>query len=165
MQNIPFYYINRVYCILNTPGTKFMKFGLKWSNLHFKRYKAIKFEPTWDWLESSLEPLQRIHVKYFNEARSRMKVKIQKLSLYKILYKPSIWSQKNIFLDIDLAFKDGIILVWNHDLIKIISATDMSNLTKMDWIEIKLNIGIILALIMEYLMIKVEYNFLYQKYP
>ena len=73
--------------------------------------------------------------------------------------------KKNIFLDIDLAFKDGIILVWNHDLIKIISATDMSNLTKMDWIEIKLNIGIILALIMEYLMIKVEYNFLYQKYP
>ena len=41
-------------------------------------------------------------------------------------------TKKNIFLDIDLAFKDGIILVWNHDLIKIISATDMSNLTKMD---------------------------------
>ena len=58
-----FYNINRVYCISNTPGTKFMKFGLKYSNSHFKKYKIIKFEPTWDWLEPSLESLQRIHVK------------------------------------------------------------------------------------------------------
>ena len=39
-----------------------MKFGLKCSNLHFKKNKTIKFEPTWDWLEPSLESLQRIHV-------------------------------------------------------------------------------------------------------
>ena len=62
-QNKSFYYINRVYRILNTPGTKFMKFGLKCSNLHFKKNKTIKFEPTWDWFEPSLESLQRIHVK------------------------------------------------------------------------------------------------------
>ena len=59
-----FYIINKIYHISNTPGTKFMKFGLKYSNLHFKKYKIIKFEPTWDWLEPSLESLQRIHVKY-----------------------------------------------------------------------------------------------------
>ena len=52
----------RVYRISNTPGTKLMKFGLKCSNLHFKKNKTIKFEPTWDWLEPSLESLQRIHV-------------------------------------------------------------------------------------------------------
>ena len=27
-----------------------MKFGLKCFNLHFKKNKPIKFEPTWDWL-------------------------------------------------------------------------------------------------------------------
>ena len=53
-----------MYRISNTPGTKFMKFGLKCSNLHFKKNKTIKFEPTWVWLEPSLESLQRIHVKY-----------------------------------------------------------------------------------------------------
>ena len=57
-----FYYINRVYRISNTPGTKFTKLGLKYSYLHFKKNKTIKFEPTWDWLEPSLEALQRIHV-------------------------------------------------------------------------------------------------------
>ena len=40
-----------------------MKFDLKCPNLHYKKYKTIKFEPTWDWLEPSLESLQRIHVK------------------------------------------------------------------------------------------------------
>ena len=36
---------------------------MRCSNLHFKKDKIIKFEPTWDWLEPSLESLQRIHVK------------------------------------------------------------------------------------------------------
>ena len=52
-----------MYHISNTPGTKFMKFGQKCSNFHIKKNKTIKFEPTWDWLEPSLESLQRIHVK------------------------------------------------------------------------------------------------------
>ena len=29
----------------------------KWSNLYFQKFKTIKFEPKWDWLESSLESL------------------------------------------------------------------------------------------------------------
>ena len=40
-----------------------MKFGQKCSNFHLKKNKTIKFEPTWDWLEPSLQSLQRTHVK------------------------------------------------------------------------------------------------------
>ena len=35
---------------------------MKCSNLHFKKNKTIKFEPTRDWLEPFLESLQRIHL-------------------------------------------------------------------------------------------------------
>ena len=55
-QNKPFYCINWAHYISNTPGTKFMKFGLKYPNLHFKKYKTIKVEPTWDCLNLLLNP-------------------------------------------------------------------------------------------------------------
>ena len=35
--------------------------------MHSKMNKTIKFEPTWDWLEPSLESLKRIHVKHDSE--------------------------------------------------------------------------------------------------
>ena len=38
-----------------------MKFGLKCSSLHVKKHKTMKFQSTWNWLETSLESLQRIH--------------------------------------------------------------------------------------------------------
>ena len=58
-----FYNINRVYRISNTPGTKFVKFDLRWrSILHFKMYKTIKFERIFFSLEPFLESLQDVHV-------------------------------------------------------------------------------------------------------
>ena len=47
---------NWAYCISNTLGTKFMKFGLKYTILYFKTDKTICI---WNFLE----PLQEIHVK------------------------------------------------------------------------------------------------------
>ena len=61
-QNITFYYINRVYRISNTPGTKFVKYGLRCSILHFKLNKTIKFERIFFSLEPFLESLQDVHV-------------------------------------------------------------------------------------------------------
>ena len=63
-----FYYMNRVYRISNTPGTKSLKFGLKCSILHFKMDKTIKFERTFFFqffsLKTFLESVQDIHVNY-----------------------------------------------------------------------------------------------------
>ena len=47
----------------NTPGTKFIKFGLKCPILHFKMDKTIRFERIFFSLETFLESLQEIHVK------------------------------------------------------------------------------------------------------
>ena len=64
-QNKPFYCINRAHYISNTPGTKFMKFGLKCPILHFKMDKTIGFKRIFFSLETFLESLQEIHVKKF----------------------------------------------------------------------------------------------------
>ena len=52
------------YRISNTPGTKFIKLGLKCSFLHFEMDKTIKFERIFFSLEPFLESLQEVHVKY-----------------------------------------------------------------------------------------------------
>ena len=47
MAEISFFYIIMaiyIYRISNTPGTKLMNFGLKYSILHLKMDKTIKFE-------------------------------------------------------------------------------------------------------------------------
>ena len=48
--------------ISNTPGTKFIKFGLKCPILHFKMDKTIKFEHIFFSLETFLGSLQQINV-------------------------------------------------------------------------------------------------------
>ena len=52
-----------VFRISNTPGTKFIKFGLKCPILHFEMDKTIKFERIFFSLEHFLESLQEIRVK------------------------------------------------------------------------------------------------------
>ena len=62
-QNPHFYYINRIYRISNTPGTKFIKYGLKCSILHFKLDKTIKFERIFFHLSLFLNPYRKFVLK------------------------------------------------------------------------------------------------------
>ena len=59
LQKHHFYNINKVYHISNTPGTKFMKIGLKCSILQFEMNKTIIFELYFFHLNLFLNPYKK----------------------------------------------------------------------------------------------------------